>query len=69
MNRKPDKKPAEDYAICPVCARSRGADWPKDHAATFWHGDCDACMTRTSVCAASDWQWPRGKGPRAGREW
>ena len=49
------------YSICPECATTHGAVWPKGHAATFWTETCPVCGQEKGLCDVSDWNWPKGK--------
>ena len=57
-----------DMSICHKCATSNSAKWPKGHCASMWTGTCAICSNETSVCALSDWQWPKARGNKLDRE-
>lgn len=42
--------------LCRNCAKLLGGVWPKHHVATMHGGECQICMTETTLASASDWQ-------------
>lgn len=58
----------DDIRICHRCADDVGGQWPEGHKASFCGGTCHVCQQKKSVCALSDWEWPKSWPNKLDRE-
>lgn len=48
-----------DFYLCRECALAKHCTWPEGHVASSHVSKCYLCQENKSICAASDWNWPR----------
>ena len=62
MMKKEDQDKYFPYCyICADCARAKGGEWPKELYATSHKDICPYCEKQKSLCATTDWNYPKLK--------